>query len=95
MDALDGRRHDGPPGHLSHRDDHQRQVQHQAGGLQFDPSKSLFQVEDHVAQTCLYTEGQDVGLYQRWIFFDDLWANAHSDLANAILAHARRWDVLS
>jgi uncharacterized protein (TIGR02996 family) len=70
-------------------------VQQQAGGLQFDPSKSLFQVEDHVAQACLFTEGQDVGAYQRWIFFDDLWASAHSDLANAILAHARRWDVLS
>jgi uncharacterized protein (TIGR02996 family) len=73
-------------------------VQQQASGLELDPSKSLFQVEDHVAQVCLYTEDDGFSgepLYQRWIFFDDLWASAHADLANAILAHGRRWEVLS
>jgi uncharacterized protein (TIGR02996 family) len=73
-------------------------VQQEVGGLQLDASKSMFQVDDHVAQACLYTEDDGFSgqsLYQRWIFFDDLWASAHSDLANAIITYARRWDVLS
>jgi len=61
-----------------------------------DPSKSLLQSETHVAQLCLHTErwGED-DMYHRWILFDDVWAEAHPDLAEAILRYAARWDVLS
>jgi uncharacterized protein (TIGR02996 family) len=58
--------------------------------------KSMVRVEEHVAQLCLHTEiVNDRDLYHHWIFFDDLWASAHVDLANAILCYASRWDVLS
>jgi uncharacterized protein (TIGR02996 family) len=61
-----------------------------------DPTRSLLQVEEHVAQMCLHTDKWGKrDLYHRWIFFDDLWAAAHPDLANGILRYARRWDVLS
>jgi hypothetical protein len=61
-----------------------------------DPGKSLLQSETHVAQLCLHTNRWgDEDLYHRWILFDDLWAGAHSDLAEAILRYATRWDVLS
>jgi hypothetical protein len=33
--------------------------------------------------------------YHQWIVFDDLWASAHSDLANGLLAWASGWDVLA
>jgi hypothetical protein len=33
-------------------------------------------------------------MYHQWYLFDDLWASAHPDLANAILRYASRWDVL-
>src|SRR5262249_53400000 len=58
----------------------------------FDPKKSLIQVEEHVAVLCRH-----VGLgetYHQWYFFDDLWASAHPELANALLHYARRWDPL-
>jgi uncharacterized protein (TIGR02996 family) len=61
-------------------------------------SRSLIQVEDHVAQLCLhynYWGTFDRHLYHNWIYFDDLWASAHPDLGNAILRYVRRWDVLS
>ena len=61
-----------------------------------DPSKSLVQAERHVAQLCLHTDRwDDRDLYHRWILFDDLWAGAHAELAEAILQFATRWDVLS
>jgi uncharacterized protein (TIGR02996 family) len=61
-----------------------------------DPAKSHVQVEEHLAQLCIHTEtwGKE-DLYQQWIFFDDLWAARHPDLANALLRFARTWDVLS
>ena len=62
-----------------------------------DLGKSLVHVEEHLAQLCLHV-GRHYGetdVYHRWIFFDDLWAGAHPDLANAILRYARTWDVLS
>ena len=34
-------------------------------------------------------------LYHQWVFFDDLWAGAHPELANSVLRFAARWDVLS
>ncbi len=61
-----------------------------------DPAKCHIQVEEHLAQLCLHTGSWDgVDLYQQWIFFDDLWAAAHPDLANGILRYQRCWDVLS
>jgi uncharacterized protein (TIGR02996 family) len=61
-----------------------------------DPSRSLVAVQDHVAQLCLHTAvwGKE-DLFHQWIFFDDLWASAHPDLARAILRFMGRWDVLS
>jgi uncharacterized protein (TIGR02996 family) len=62
----------------------------------FNPKKSLIQVEEHVAVFCRHVaqwrRGDD--MYHQWYFFDDLWAGAHPDLANAILRYAGRWDVL-
>jgi uncharacterized protein (TIGR02996 family) len=63
-------------------------------------SKSMPRVEEHLAQLCLHEATWQrykapVDLYHHWIFFDDLWASAHVDLANAILCYASRWDVLS
>jgi hypothetical protein len=56
---------------------------------------SLIHVEDHLAQMCLDGSWTDEPYFGQWIFFDDLWASAHPDLANAILRFAARWDVLS
>jgi uncharacterized protein (TIGR02996 family) len=60
------------------------------------PASILVHVDEHLAQACLPTGkfGND-HLYHQWIYFDDLWASAHTDLANAILRFAKRWDVLS
>lgn len=61
-----------------------------------DPVKSLIHVEEHLAQLCLHADrwGQH-DLYHQWTFFDDLWASAHPDLADALLDYAATWDVLS
>jgi hypothetical protein len=56
---------------------------------------SLSLVSDHLAQMCLDGSWTDEPYYGQWIFFDDTWAGAHPDLANAILRFAGRWDVLS
>jgi uncharacterized protein (TIGR02996 family) len=56
---------------------------------------SLISVEEHLAQMCLDGSWTDDPYFGQWIFFDDLWASAHPDLANAILRFAARWDVLS
>ncbi|MCI0461990.1 MAG: hypothetical protein L0Z62_33990 [Gemmataceae bacterium] len=65
-----------------------------------EPSHSLVQVQEHVAQLCLHfrhwrTAWRERHIYHEWIYFDDLWASAHPDLANSILRYVRRWDVLS
>ncbi len=59
-------------------------------------SKSKVHVDEHVAQLCLHVDrwGDD-DLYHQWIYFDDVWASAHPDLANGLLRFARRWDVLT
>jgi hypothetical protein len=54
-------------------------------------SESLVHVGEHIAQLCYNNRGY----YQQWIFFDDLWASAHRDLANSLLRYVHRWDVLS
>src|SRR5262245_12307944 len=64
------------------------------------PSRSLVHVGEHVAQLCLHydrwkTPRRELDIYHEWIYFDDLWASAHLDLANTILRYVRRWDVLS
>jgi uncharacterized protein (TIGR02996 family) len=61
-------------------------------------SNSLVHVDEHVAQLCLhhhYWSGGNRHIYHHWILFDDLWAGAHPDLANAILRYSYKWDVLS
>jgi uncharacterized protein (TIGR02996 family) len=57
--------------------------------------RSLVRVDEHVAQLCLPTGRGNSNLYHQWIYFDDLWASAHADLANAILRFSSRWDVLT
>jgi uncharacterized protein (TIGR02996 family) len=56
---------------------------------------SLIHVEAHLAQMCLDVSRTEKHYFHQWILFDDLWASAHPDLANAILRFAARWDVLS
>ncbi len=62
------------------------------------PAEPLSQlcVEPHVAQLCHHTgtawKHHD---FDHWVLFDDLWASAHPDLANALLRYQDRWDVLS
>ncbi|MBS1956679.1 MAG: hypothetical protein JST89_21000 [Cyanobacteria bacterium SZAS-4] len=64
------------------------------GYVECDPP--LIQVDEHVAQISLNTDSWDkVKLYQRWIFFDDLWAGDNVDLAESILCYANKWDVLT
>jgi uncharacterized protein (TIGR02996 family) len=61
-----------------------------------DPGRCLVHAEDHLAQLCLHTDRWgERDLYHQWLLFDDRWAAAHPDLANAVLRFARRWDVLS
>jgi uncharacterized protein (TIGR02996 family) len=56
----------------------------------------LYHVGEHVAQACKHvgTERDKLKDYHQWIFFDDVWASAHPDLANGILRFAARWDQL-
>lgn len=62
--------------------------------------QSLVQCEEHVAQLCLHsetwsTDSDSTLLFQRWIFFDDLWLQTYPDLGKAILRFGTRWDVLT
>jgi uncharacterized protein (TIGR02996 family) len=57
---------------------------------------SRWAVSEHLAQICLNTRHSDgEALFAHWVLFDDLWASANADLANALLCAANRWDVLS
>jgi hypothetical protein len=56
---------------------------------------SLVHVEDHLAQICLDGSWTDEPYFGQWYLFDDLWASAHPDLANALLRFSARWDILS
>jgi uncharacterized protein (TIGR02996 family) len=64
-------------------------------------TKSRWRVEEHLAQLSLHTDvltyprGGKRDTFDNWFLFDDLWASAHPDLANALLCHELRWDVLS
>jgi uncharacterized protein (TIGR02996 family) len=65
-------------------------------GDNHEPEKSLLQVAEHVVVMCIHVGRWDnIDHYQQWIFFDDLWASAHPDLANSILRYDRTWDVLA
>jgi hypothetical protein len=59
--------------------------------------KSLIHVEEHLAQMCLDGSYNDARgpYFRQWILFDDLWASAHPELADALLTWCARWDVLS
>jgi uncharacterized protein (TIGR02996 family) len=57
--------------------------------------RSLIHVEGHLAQMCLDVGWNDEPYFSQWYFFDDLWASARPDLADAILRFAARRDVLS
>lgn len=66
-----------------------------------DPSLSVIQGEEHLAQLCVNMiapdeqYGRRYERYDQWIFFDDLWASAYPDLANGLLRYASRWDFLT
>jgi uncharacterized protein (TIGR02996 family) len=65
-------------------------------GWDNSPRKSCVHVEEHLAQLCVHigkTGRHDI--WHQWYFFDDRWAAAHPAVADALLAHGRRWDVLS
>jgi uncharacterized protein (TIGR02996 family) len=60
-----------------------------------DPKKDTVVVQAHVAQASKHVaKWGNENLYHHFIFFDDLWANAHPDLASSILRTANRWDPL-
>jgi len=56
---------------------------------------SLIHVENHLAQMCLDGSRTNDRYFGQWIFFDDLWASAFPDMANALLRFSARWDVLT
>lgn len=59
------------------------------------PKKDRIVVQSHVAQASKHvaTWGTE-DLYHHFVLFDDLWANAHPDLAGSIVRTASRWDPL-
>jgi hypothetical protein len=59
--------------------------------------KSLLHGEEHLLQMCLDMSHNEEGdpYFGQWILFDDLWASAHPELADALLTWCARWDVLS
>jgi hypothetical protein len=59
--------------------------------------KSLIHGEEHLMQMCLdVAYREETGPYfGQWILFDDLWASAHPELADALLTWCARWDVLT
>jgi uncharacterized protein (TIGR02996 family) len=60
-----------------------------------NPKKDEAVVQTHVAQASKHVaQWEDTDLYHHFILFDDLWANAHRDLAASILRTASRWDPL-
>ncbi len=62
----------------------------------YDPSLSCIHVEEHLAQLCLHAAHQRTrDEWHQWYFFDDLWASAHSEIAEALLLFDQRWDALS
>jgi hypothetical protein len=65
------------------------------GQLRKSP-KSLLHGEEHLIQMCLDGSHNEVRPYfGQWILFDDLWASAHPELADALLTWSARWDVLT
>jgi uncharacterized protein (TIGR02996 family) len=58
--------------------------------------KSLLHSEEHLLQMCLDGSHQDdTAYFGQWILFDDLWASAHPELADALLTWCAHWDVLT
>jgi hypothetical protein len=58
-------------------------------------SKRYGAASEHLVQACVDGSGTADPYYGQWYFFDDVWASAQPDLANALLRFASRWDVLS
>jgi uncharacterized protein YfcZ (UPF0381/DUF406 family) len=60
---------------------------------------SMIQTSPYMAQLSLHTSTWErhrlpsLKLYHRWIFFDDIWARAHRDLAGSILMCGLYWDT--
>jgi uncharacterized protein (TIGR02996 family) len=63
-----------------------------------DPKKCRIHAGEHLIQLsrhAMRATWNQADLYDQWIFFDDLWASGHPDLANGVIRFASRWDVLS
>jgi uncharacterized protein (TIGR02996 family) len=64
-----------------------------------NPRRDVLAVGQHVAQAGKHVDRWGSGrwlkqLYHHVVFFDDLWANAHPQLAASLLRVAGRWDPL-
>jgi hypothetical protein len=58
--------------------------------------QSLIHGEEHLIQMCLDGSHNEARPYfGQWILFDDLWASAHPELADALLTWCAGWDVLT
>jgi hypothetical protein len=59
--------------------------------------KSLLHGEERLVQMCLDGSHDDEAgpYFGQWILFDDQWASAHPELADALLTWSARWDVLT
>jgi hypothetical protein len=71
-----------------------------AEGSGYEPNLSRIQASEHVARLCWNAFSArllsgDRSIYFPWTLFDDAWASAHPDLADGLLRHPLRWDVLS
>jgi hypothetical protein len=55
-----------------------------------DPSASRIRETEHLIQMAMHTT-EYLG-YRWWVLFDDLWADAHPDLARGMLRAASSWD---
>lgn len=55
-----------------------------------DPEKSVVRHSEHLAQAAVHVH--ELFGYELWYLFDDVWADAHPDLAASLLRCAGTWD---
>ncbi|MBX2804130.1 MAG: hypothetical protein KTR31_41095 [Myxococcales bacterium] len=58
--------------------------------------RAMVAVSPHLAQACFFVAewSADSPQFHQWIFFDDVWAQAHPEMANALLRWTAGWDLL-
>jgi hypothetical protein len=77
--------------------EHQPELAEDSG---YEHNLSRVQASEHVARLCWNAFSArllsaDRSIHFPWTLFDDVWASAHPDLADGLLRHPLRWDVLS